>query len=75
MIIILLVYSEDSSSIIWSLIHKNCTFEVKSDKFLGFYLTERGIEANRDKCETLIWMVEPTIKKEVEVERDANNLK
>ena len=28
---------------------EKCTFGVKADKFLGFYLTERGIEANPDK--------------------------
>ncbi|MCI81672.1 hypothetical protein A2U01_0102946, partial [Trifolium medium] len=27
-----------------------CTFGVKAGKFLDFYLTERGIEANPDKC-------------------------
>ena len=26
------------------------TFGVKAGKFLGFYLTERGIKANPDKC-------------------------
>ncbi|GAU19161.1 hypothetical protein TSUD_89260 [Trifolium subterraneum] len=29
---------------------EKCTFGVKAGKFLGFYLTERGIEANPDKC-------------------------
>ena len=29
---------------------EKCTFGVKAGKFLGFYLTEQGIEANRDKC-------------------------
>ncbi|GAU13013.1 hypothetical protein TSUD_173130 [Trifolium subterraneum] len=28
---------------------EKCTFGVKAGKFLGFYLTERGIEANPDK--------------------------
>ena len=27
-----------------------CTFGVPAGKFLGFYLTKRGIEANPDKC-------------------------
>ncbi|GAU51226.1 hypothetical protein TSUD_136230 [Trifolium subterraneum] len=29
---------------------EKCTFGVKARKFLGFYLTERGIEVNPDKC-------------------------
>ncbi|GAU51366.1 hypothetical protein TSUD_134070 [Trifolium subterraneum] len=29
---------------------EKCTFGVKAGKFLGFYLTERGIEVNPDKC-------------------------
>lgn len=29
---------------------EKCTFRVRADKFLSFYLTERGIEANIDKC-------------------------
>ena len=29
---------------------EKCTFGVQAGKFLGFYLTERGIEANPDKC-------------------------
>ncbi|MCI36026.1 hypothetical protein A2U01_0057248, partial [Trifolium medium] len=28
---------------------EKCTFGIKAGKFLGFYLTERGIEANPDK--------------------------
>ena len=29
---------------------EKCTFDVRARKFLGFYLTERGIEATPDKC-------------------------
>jgi hypothetical protein len=29
---------------------EKCTFGVRAGKFLGFYLTERGIEAKLDKC-------------------------
>src|ERR1051325_11663294 len=29
---------------------EKCTFGVRAGKFLGFYLTESGIEANPDKC-------------------------
>ena len=28
---------------------EKCTFGIQAGKFLGFYLTERGIEANPDK--------------------------
>ncbi|PNX97955.1 maturase K [Trifolium pratense] len=31
---------------------KKCTFGVRAGKFLGFYLTERGIEANPDKSKS-----------------------
>jgi len=31
------------------LIPEMCVFEVEADKFLGFLLTERGIEANPEK--------------------------
>ena len=33
-----------------------CVFEVEAGKFLGFLLTERGIETNTDKCTTIIEM-------------------
>lgn len=33
---------------------RKCTFEVKTRKFLGFYLTEREIKANPNKCDTII---------------------
>lgn len=29
---------------------EKCTFRVRVEKFLSFYLSERGIEANPDKC-------------------------
>ncbi|GAU46466.1 hypothetical protein TSUD_402330 [Trifolium subterraneum] len=32
---------------------EKCTFGIRAGKFLGFYLTERGIEANPDKCRAL----------------------
>jgi hypothetical protein len=38
------------------------TFAVKTGKFLGFYLTERGIEANPDKCDAVISMEAPSTK-------------
>ena len=36
-------------------------------KFLGFMLTERGIEANPDKCAAIITMRSPTSVKEVDM--------
>lgn len=43
-----------------------CTFGVHSKKFLGFMMTERGIEANPEKIEALISMVEPRCIKDVQ---------
>lgn len=34
----------------------NCTFGVAAGNFLGFMLTARGIEANPDKCATIVEM-------------------
>jgi len=45
---------------------KKCVFSVEARKFLGFMLTERGIEANPDKCATIIAMRSPTSVKEVQ---------
>ncbi|MCI33348.1 retrotransposon protein putative Ty3-gypsy subclass, partial [Trifolium medium] len=41
---------------------EKCTFGIKAGKFLGFYLTERGIEANPDKCDAIIQMETPSSK-------------
>jgi len=41
-------------------------FGVEAGKFLGFMLTERGIEANLDKCAAIIAMRNPTSVKEVQ---------
>lgn len=43
-----------------------CTFGVKVGKFLGFMLAHRGIEANPDKCQTIIQMRSPKSIKEVQ---------
>jgi len=42
-----------------------CVFGVEDGKFLGFLLTERGIEANPDKCAAIIGMRSLTNVKEV----------
>jgi hypothetical protein len=43
-----------------------CSFGVQSGKFLEFMLTNRGIEANPDKCQAIIDMRSPTSVKEVQ---------
>ena len=40
-----------------------CTFGVQAGKFLDFYLTERGIEANLDKCQAFTQLPTPYSKK------------
>lgn len=43
-----------------------CTFEVRSGKFLGFIVTERGIEVNPAKVQAIISMASPSTVKEVQ---------
>nr|KYP68865.1 Retrovirus-related Pol polyprotein from transposon 297 family [Cajanus cajan] len=43
-----------------------CTFGVAGGKFLGFMLSQRGIEANPDKCQAIINMKSPSSVKEVQ---------
>jgi hypothetical protein len=45
---------------------EKCTFGVKAGKFLGFYLTERGIEANPDKCRAFFDHPMPDSKKSIQ---------
>jgi len=45
---------------------EKCVFGVEAGKFLGFMLTERGIEANPDKCAAIIAMRSPTSVKDVQ---------
>ncbi|RDX72747.1 Retrovirus-related Pol polyprotein from transposon opus, partial [Mucuna pruriens] len=45
---------------------EKCSFGVESGKFLGFMLTERGIEANPDMCQAIIDMRRPQGVKEVQ---------
>jgi len=45
---------------------KKCVFGVEAGKFLGFLLTERGIEANPEKCVVIIAMRSPISVKEVQ---------
>ena len=54
----------------WSLHERRnpekCIFGVEAGKFLGFLLTERGIEANPEKCTTIMAMRNPASVKEVQ---------
>ncbi|XP_016173755.1 uncharacterized protein LOC107616294 [Arachis ipaensis] len=43
-----------------------CTFVVEAGKFLGFMLTQRGIESNPDKCRVVLEMKIPTCLREVQ---------
>jgi hypothetical protein len=43
-----------------------CTFGVEAGKFLGFMLTNRGIEVNPDKCTAVLKMQSPKTIKEVQ---------
>ncbi|CAJ2662241.1 unnamed protein product [Trifolium pratense] len=45
---------------------EKCTFGVRAGKFLGFYLTERGIEANPDKCRVFAELPTPSDKKSIQ---------
>ncbi|CAJ2668042.1 unnamed protein product [Trifolium pratense] len=45
---------------------EKCTFGVKAGKFLGFYLTERGIEAHPDKCRAFFEFPTPDSKKSIQ---------
>ena len=45
---------------------EKCIFGVEAGKFLGFLLTERGIEANPDKCAAILAMRSPATMKEVQ---------
>ena len=42
-----------------------CVFDVDRDKFLEFMLTQRGIEANPEKCNVIIEIRSPTSVREV----------
>jgi len=45
---------------------EKCIFGVEAGKFLGFLLTERGIEENPDKCAAILAMRSPATIKEVQ---------
>ena len=43
-----------------------CVFGVASGKFLGFMVSQRGVEANPEKVQAIINMVSPRTVKEVQ---------
>ena len=43
-----------------------CTFGVEAGKFLGFMLTNRDIDATRDKCRAILDMTSPRMVKDVQ---------
>nr|KYP60978.1 Retrovirus-related Pol polyprotein from transposon 412 family [Cajanus cajan] len=45
---------------------EKCIFGVQGGKFLGFMITSRGIEANLEKCNTIIQMQSPQTVKDVQ---------
>jgi len=45
---------------------EKCVFGVEAGKFLGFLLTEHGIEANPNKCAAIFAMRSPASVKEVQ---------
>ena len=46
--------------------HKKCVFGVASGKFLGFIVSQRGIEANPKKVQAILDMASPKTVKEVQ---------
>ena len=47
------------------LIPSRCAFGVASGKFLGFMVSQRGIEANPEKVRAILDMTSPKTVKEV----------
>ena len=45
---------------------KKCVFGVRSSKFLGFMVSERGIDANPDKVKAILDLQEPKTIRDVQ---------
>nr|XP_025632476.1 uncharacterized protein LOC112727076 [Arachis hypogaea] len=43
-----------------------CAFAMEAGKFLGFMITQRGVEANPEKCEAILQMTSPGSVKDVQ---------
>jgi len=46
---------------------EKCTFRVASRKFLGYLVTQQGVEANPDQISAILNMKTHTCKKEVQM--------
>ena len=46
---------------------EKCTFRMASEKFLGYLITQQGIEADPDQISAILSMKSPTCMKEVEM--------
>ena len=61
---------EEAFSIMWRYNMKlnplRCVFGVSAGKFLGYLMTQRGIQINLDKVKTLLETPIPSIKKEMQ---------
>ena len=44
---------------------KKCTFEVTSEKLLGFMVSQKGIEVDLEKIKAIVEMKPPRIEKEI----------
>ena len=49
---------------------EKCTFRVQAGKFLGFYIIERGIEENPNKCQAFTKLPTPHCKKCIQTLND-----
>lgn len=45
---------------------KKCVFGVRSDKFLGFMISERGIDVNPNKVKAIRELPEPKIIRDID---------
>nr|XP_025678358.1 uncharacterized protein LOC112778234 [Arachis hypogaea] len=43
-----------------------CAFSMEAEKFLGFMITQRGVEANPEKCQAILQMKSPGCLKDVQ---------
>ena len=60
---------EEAFALLWKfnvkLNPEKCTFGIASGKFLGYLVTQRGIEANPDQISAILGMKSPTTIKKV----------
>ena len=46
---------------------EKCTFGVKAEKFLGYMISQRGIEANLEKIKAILEMPSPRLVKHIQM--------